>query len=118
MDNQQKRYHVDLEFQPIKLPLVRDVLVVCKKFSRGKEDIMEAFKFIAPDEFELFDIPSEISSTVEAIVVNKRILKKIHLNGLISILESQVFPYLSHGEAVKVDLDLRIATSLSINLED
>ncbi len=108
-----KQYHISLDFQSILLPSVRDVLVLCKKYPQGKHGVMEAFRFIAPDEFEMFDISNEVSDVAEAILVNKKILKKISLEGLIYILKEQVFPYLSPGEAIKVDLDLRISSSIN-----
>ncbi len=115
MEQNKKQYHIELEFQAIKLPPVRDILVLCQKYPQGKEGVMEAFKFIAPDEFEMINISDDINATVEAILVNKKILKKMSLNGILEVLEAQVFPYLSQGEVVKVDMDMRIFTSMSWN---
>ena len=85
---------VNLKFEAIKLPPVRDILVLGRKHPQGKNGVMESFKFIAPDEFEMFDIGDDVP-TVEAILVNKKILKRLAIDKVISILKEYVFPCLT-----------------------
>ena len=101
------KYVVNMEFFAVKLPPVRDILVLGKKYPQGKVGVMESFRFIAPDEFELFNVddPDEVA---EAVVINKRILKRMSADQVMSVLKEQVFPFISPGEAVNVDLDIRI----------
>ena len=101
------KFVVNMEFYAVKLPPVRDILVLGKKYPQGKVSIMECFRFIAPDEFDVFDIddPEEVA---EAVVVNKRILKRMSADQLISVLKEQVFPFISPGEAINVNLDIKI----------
>ncbi len=113
MSGAKKQYHIELNFQSIKLPFVRDILILCKKYPQGKEGVMQAFKFIAPDEFDMIELSDDIDETVEAIMINKKLLKKMSLNGILEVLKNQVFPYLSQGEVVKVDMDLQIFTTMS-----
>ena len=50
------KYSINLSFSPIKLPPVTDILVLAKKYPQGKIGVSEAFKLIAPDEFEMISI--------------------------------------------------------------
>lgn len=101
-------YSVNLRFEAIKLPPVTDILVLAKKHPHGKIGIMESFKFMAPDEFEMFDIGEE-SPEIEAVLINKRILKRMDATKVIAVLARYVFPYASSGEALKVTFDVRLA---------
>lgn len=101
------RYSVSLEYQAVKLPPVRDILVLAKKFPHGKAGVMESFRFIAPDEFEMFDIP-EPEEVAEAVLINKRILARMPADDVISILRAHVFPHICRGEAVNVDLNVKV----------
>ncbi len=98
---------VNLEFYPITLPPVRDILVLGKKYPHGKVGIIESFRFIAPDEFEMFDVPdSEVAA--EAVLINKKILQRMTSDEVIDILRQYVFPYITHGEAINVDFNLKV----------
>jgi hypothetical protein len=101
------KYCVNLSFETIKLPPVTDILVLARKHPQGKNGVMESFKFIAPDEFEMFEIGEE--SHVEAVLINKKIMKKLPAQKIIEILKTNVFPYISEGEAVKVDFSVAIS---------
>jgi hypothetical protein len=107
MTTPQPKYTVSLSLEAIKLPPVSDILVLAKKHPQGKVGVMESFRFIAPDEFEMIDIDDE-DETVEAVLVNKRILKRLPANEVIAILKTNVFPYVSRGEAVKVDFSVKL----------
>ena len=101
------KFIVNMEFFAVKLPPVKDVLVLGKKYPQGKAGVMECFRFIAPDEFEMFDIddPNEVA---EAVVINKRILTRMPAEQVIKVLSAHVFPYISPGEAINVNFDVKI----------
>ena len=107
MSKSQSKYLINMEFFAVKLPPVRDILVLGKKYPQGKTGIMECFRFIAPDEFELFDI-EDTSVAAEAVLINKRILTRMSAEQIISVLKEQVFPFISSGEAVNVNFDVKI----------
>lgn len=102
-----RSYTACLQFEAIKLPPVSDILVLAKTSPHGKEGIMQAFQFIAPDEFELIEVNDE-HPIVEAILVNKRILKRMGKTQLVELLQTHVFSHVGRGEAVKVDLSIKI----------
>jgi len=110
MGQNQSELRVNMEFHAVKLPPVKDILVLGKKYPQGKVGIMECFRFIAPDEFEMFDIadPEEVA---EAVVINKRILSRMPAEDVIATLKVHVFPYISPGEAINVNFDISIIVS-------
>jgi hypothetical protein len=97
---------VNLSFETIKLPPVSDVLVLARKHPQGKIGVMESFRFIAPDEFEMIEVSNDEDEIVEAVLVNKKILRRLDATDLLKILKLHVFPFVSRGEAVKVDLHI------------
>lgn len=97
-------YSVSLNFETIKLPPVSDILVLGIKHPQGKQGVMESFRFIAPDEFDMVEIDDDFHDIVDAVLINKKILKRLPADEIISILEKNVFPYMSKGEAIKVNL--------------
>ena len=107
MSTQKPQYSVNLEFEPIKLPPVRDILVLGRKFPQGKVGVMESFKFIAPDEFEMFDIGEDVENA-EAVLINKKILKRIPFENIYDILKENVFPFMSRGEAIRVNFVVKL----------
>jgi len=108
MQKHQTMYSIDLNFEVIKLPPVSDILVLGKKVPQGKFGVLHSFELISPDMFELLEIDPEIIDNVDAIIINKNILKKIPKDKVLAILSEYVFPYASKGETLKVDFDLKI----------
>ncbi|MEW6429173.1 MAG: hypothetical protein AB1568_14180 [Thermodesulfobacteriota bacterium] len=98
-------FDINLRFEAIKLPPVTDILVLGKRYPHGKNGILKAFQYIAPDEFQFVDLP-ESHQTVEAILVSRRISRRLPIARLVDILEQHVFPFISEEEAVKVDLSI------------
>ncbi|MBN2352912.1 MAG: hypothetical protein JXD23_10125 [Spirochaetales bacterium] len=98
-------YTISLEFKSIRLPPVTDILVLGKKYPHGKNGVLQAFKYIAPDEFEAIDADGS-HENVETVFVDKRILKRMPKEKIIAVLEQYVFPYVMPDEAVKVDFRL------------
>jgi len=109
MTNESK-YLVNMEYAPVQLPPVHDILVLGRKYPHGKAGVMECFRFIAPDEFEMFDIP-DAEEVAEAVLVNKRILARVPAEQVIELLRTHVFPHMTRGEAINVDFDVRVIIS-------
>ncbi len=104
-DESTGKFSVHLSFEEIRLPPFEDILILGKKCPQGKIGVYKSFELLVPNEFEAFEIEDEI---VEAIFVNKKILKKLDRDKIITILREKVFPYISESEILKVDLKLRI----------
>lgn len=102
------QYSVTMSFHSIKLPPVTDILILGKKFPHGKIGVSEAFKLIAPDEFDMYEINEE-SDIIEAVLINRMILKRMPAEKVIDILRQKVFPYVSKGEAIKVDFTVTMS---------
>ena len=100
------KYEMSLKFENVKLPPVTDILILGKDYPHGKYGVLQAFKYIAPDEFQVMNIDD--NDEVEAVLVDKHILKRIPENHILTVLRKNVFPYISKDEAIKVDLDIRI----------
>lgn len=100
------QFSISLTLKPICLPPVHDILVLAKKHPQGKIGVMESFKFIAPDEFEMFEVTHH--PIVEAVLVNKRILKRLPVENVMRVLEKYVFPHVSSGEAIRVDFKVEL----------
>ena len=108
MNASESSYNVDLDFEIIKLPPVTDVLVLGKKSPHGKFGVLHSFELISPDVFSLIEIDKTLSETVEAVILNKALLKKLPEKTILEILTRHVFPFISGGEAVRVNFDIKI----------
>ena len=108
MNNRESfQYEISLKFEQVKLPPVTDILILGKKYPHGKHGVLQAFKFIAPDEFVLFEITD--SENIDAILVDKRIAKRMTKEKILEVLKKYIFPYVADDEAVKVDIDLKVS---------
>jgi hypothetical protein len=96
--------------QEIKLPPFDEILVLGKNSPHGKNGISKSFELLLPNGFEVFDINE---NNVEAVFVNKRILAKLPLEKLMKLLKERVFPFVSEGELLKVDLKISITYTSS-----
>ena len=105
MKNTTSGYSIDINFQEIKLPPFQEILVLGKNSPHGKMGILKSFEMLAPDGFEVFEIDN---SAVEAVFINKRILKKIEKEIVIKLLTEKVFPYISEGELLRVDFKITV----------
>jgi hypothetical protein len=108
VENHQLSYTVDLDFEAIKLPPVNDILILGKKVPQGKLGILHSFELILPDVFMMFEIDDAAFPQIDAIIVNKAILSKIPMQEIVKILKEHVFPYVSRGETIKVNFNVRI----------
>jgi len=100
-----RKFSVQLSFEEIRLPPFEDILILGKKCPQGKIGVYKSFELLVPNEFEKFEIEDNV---VEAVFINKRVLKKMNEGRIIGILREKVFPYVSESEILKVDFKLRI----------
>lgn len=107
MNKPNRKYSVNLSFEAIKLPPVTDILVLARKHPQGKVGVMESFRFMAPDEFEMLEI-GEDTDNVEAVLVNRKIANRMPVDEIVKILRQHVFPYVSRGEAIKVNFGVKL----------
>lgn len=99
-------YTINLEFQEVKLPPFRDVLIVAKNARQGKIGLSRSFELLIPNGFEVIEPEHDC---VEMVFVHKNILTKLSKDKVIRILAKNVFPFISLGEIIKVDLSINIA---------
>jgi len=100
------KYSITLRFEEIKLPPFDEILVMGVNSPHGKHGISKSFELLIPNGFEIIDIKEKF---VEAVFVSKRILVKLPPEKLLKILSDKVFPYVSEGELVRVDLKVCIS---------
>jgi len=100
-----KKYSVKLSFEEIRLPPFEDILILGKKCPQGKIGVFKSFELLVPNEFDAFEVNDP---SVETVFINKRVLKKMDKDKIISILQEKVFPFISESEIVKVDFKLKI----------
>jgi hypothetical protein len=108
MNAAETSYNVNLDFEVIKFPLVTDIMIVGKKVFQGKYGILQSFQLISPDVFELLDLPEDIQENIEAVIINKSILKKLPREKILQILCDHVFPFVVKGETLRVDFNVQI----------
>ncbi|MGE4586106.1 MAG: hypothetical protein AB7D05_02060 [Mangrovibacterium sp.] len=99
------KYRINLGFEEIRLPPFEDILIIGKRSPHGRIGLSRSFQFLVPNEFETFDVEDPV---VEAVFINKRLLKKMNQDRILSILKDKVFPYISEGEIIKVDFKVRL----------
>jgi hypothetical protein len=87
------------------LPPFEDILVLAKRCPHGKVGLSKCMNIMSIDDYEVIDIEN---SHIEAIIVNKKILIKLPPEKIIKILEQNVFPYISSGEMIRVDFNIKI----------
>jgi hypothetical protein len=102
-ENNSKTLNVSLTFKNITLPPFQDILILARKCPHGTKGIFGCFQLLSPDQFELIE-PDD--PKIEALLVNKRLLKRMPITTIIELLQQRVFPYIDTGEMVKVDLDI------------
>jgi hypothetical protein len=100
-----RKFTVQLSFEEIRLPPFEDILILGKKCSQGKIAVYKSFELLVPNEFEVFEIQNH---TVEAVYINKKVLKKLEKDKILKVLEEKVFPFVSECEIIKVDFKLKI----------
>jgi len=105
MPAEEMKFTISLSFEGISLPPFQDILILGKKCPQGKHGVMKCFNLLAPDGFEMVELDDE---TVEAVLLSKRILKRLPAEKIIDILRTRVFPRITRGEIIKVDFNIKM----------
>ena len=108
MDKPNRKFSVKLSFEEIKLPPFQDILILGAKCQQGKIGLSKSIELLIPNGFELVEISE---NCVEAVFINRRILKKMSKEKIIKILRNKVFQFVSEGEILKVDFKINISYS-------
>ncbi|SFD87854.1 hypothetical protein [Thermophagus xiamenensis] len=98
-------YKIELGFEEINLPIFEDILIIGKESPYGKIEISKFFDIFIPDQFIIIE---DNHPNVEAIIINKKILKKVSAENIIALLQAKVFPFISSAEILKVELKIKI----------
>ena len=101
-------FSIDMDFEAIKLPPVTDILVLGKKVPQGRIGILQSFELILPDVFVLLEGFGKEDENIDAVIVNKSILKKLPKEKIIKVLREYVFPYVSKGDVMKVNFNVHL----------
>jgi hypothetical protein len=104
-ENSNRKYSIKLGFEEIRLPPFDDILILGKKNVQGKIGLYKSFELLVPNEFDVFEVDDR---AVEAVFINKRLLKKIGYEKIIALLQEKVFPFVSESEILKVDFKIKI----------
>jgi hypothetical protein len=99
-------FTVSIGFEKAHLPPFQDILVLGRKCPVGMSGITKSLDFLLPDGFEVFETDSD---DVEALVVNKSILKRMPFEKIVKILEERVFPFMCDTEMIKVDFSVKVS---------
>ncbi len=100
-----RKFSIQLSFEEIRLPPFEDILILGKKCPQGRIGVYKSVEFLVPNEFEPVEVEDDI---VETVFINKKVLKKLDKDKIITILREKVFPFVSESEILKVDFKLRI----------
>ncbi|MEL7587096.1 MAG: hypothetical protein AAGU19_10325 [Prolixibacteraceae bacterium] len=98
-------YSVHLAFEEIQLPPFQDILLIGKKSPHGRMGLSRSLQFLMPDEFEVIEVDDPV---VDTAFINKRLLKKMDRQQILSVLRRQVFPFVREDEILKVDFKVKI----------
>ena len=95
---------ITMSFEPVRLPPFDDILVLARKNPHGSHGLIKCMDLLAPEDFDLIEVEHD---TIEAVVVSRRLQKRVSKDKIIRMLETHVFPEMSPGDLVKVDMDIR-----------
>ena len=93
------RFDVSLSFEGVRFPPFEDILLLGRRCPQGKAGVSKCLNLLAPEKFELVEIDDP---DVEALLINKTIIKRLPVEKVIEILKAKVFPLITSGEIVLV----------------
>ncbi len=97
---------VSLAFEKAQLPPFSDILLLGRKCPIGMEGMRKSMEFLVPNNYEVFPIDAD---PVEAMVINRNILKRMPVEKIVGILKERVLPFVSETEIVRVDFTVRVS---------
>lgn len=95
---------ITMSFEPVRLPPFQDVLIIAKKGPHGLYGMSKCMDLLVPDGFDLCEIQDD---TIEAVIISRRIQKRIQKEKILEMLKIYIFPEISDGDLIKVDIDVR-----------
>ena len=99
------RFDVSLSFEGVRFPPFEDILLLGRRCPHGKAGVSKCLNLLAPETFEMVEIDD---TNVEAMLINKTIIKRLPVEKVLEILKAKVFPLMTNGEIVKVDFNVTI----------
>ena len=116
MPTEEMKFTLSISFEEISLPPFRDILILGKKCPQGKHGVVKCFNLLVPNGFEMIELDHEI---VEAVLVSKKILKRLPSEKIIDILRTRVFPRITRGEIIKVDFNIKMYfENIEVSIEE
>ena len=106
MKSSKPHYNISLSFREIRLPPFDEILVLGSKSEQWKMGIAKTFEYMVPDIFEMVEVEDD---SIEAVFINRRLLKKMSVISILDVLRAKVFPYVSEKEIVKVDFEVVVS---------
>ncbi len=106
MSKDERIYTLSLSFEVVSLPPFRDILLLGKRCPHGKQGMTKCLDLMAPDNFEAVEVGDE---NIEAMLVNKNLIKRVPLPTILDVLRKMVFPYVNSGETVRVDFKVKVS---------
>lgn len=100
------KYSIQLSFETLELPPFQDILVIGKNSPHGKIGVSKSLELLAPHKFETIEVDDK---GIDAVIISKKILKKISKNSILALLSRKVFPFVAEGELLNVDLKLKLS---------
>lgn len=96
---------MQLSFEEVRLPPFDDILILGKKCPQGRYGVFRSCDLLIPNEFDALEVDDP---NIETVFINKRVLKKMDPEKVLSILREKVFSSVSEWEIIKVDFNLRV----------
>lgn len=103
-EKKQRRCSVSLSFEEIRRLPFEDILVLGRNCPYGKFGVSRSCDMLFPNEYKTIDIEDEL---VGAILINKKILRKLNEESIIETLKENVFPYVSDSGLTKVNFKIK-----------
>ena len=101
---------IAMSFEVVAMPPFHDILIIGRKSPHGSYGMSTCMDLLAPDCYELIEIDDEV---VESILVRKALLARLPVATLIDALKQHVFPQMSLGEMMKVDM--KVSKNIAIS---
>lgn len=113
MEQAKRSFTVSLSFEKAQLPPFNDILLLGRRSPIGMGGITKSLEYLIPDNFDVIPVDDPV---VEAMVVNRSILKRVPADKIVEILKDAVIPFMTEVEIMKVDFSVRISYETRVSL--
>jgi hypothetical protein len=100
------KYSINLNFGEVKLPPFQEIFILGRNTPQGRIALTKSLELLAPDAFQMIEVNEE---DIEAVFIQKKVLRKLPADKIIKILREKVFPYVTDTELVRVDFKVNIS---------